>query len=180
MSDTKWRKWEIAGLFAVLIFGNLLHFVYGWTGRDPVAAAFAAANESTWEHMKLLAAPWIVWSFIEAIALRGSRHFSLATRAAGLLAGLAAIPTLFYTYVGISGRVVDVVNILIFQAAVLLAFLVSYALQKRGALNGTLWQAAGGATLIGIGMLFVLWTYRPPMLPLFTDPVTGGRGLAKK
>ena len=32
MSDRRWRKWELTGLFVTLIFGNLLHFVYNWSG----------------------------------------------------------------------------------------------------------------------------------------------------
>ena len=48
MSDRRWRKWELTGLFVTLIFGNLLHFVYNWSGKDRIVAAFAATNESTW------------------------------------------------------------------------------------------------------------------------------------
>ena len=51
MADRRWRKWELAGLFLTLIFGNLLHFVYDWSGQSIAAAVFAAVNESTWEHM---------------------------------------------------------------------------------------------------------------------------------
>ena len=59
MTDRRWRKWELAGLFLTLIFGNLLHFVYDWSGQNSVVAAFAAVNESTWEHMKLLFFPML-------------------------------------------------------------------------------------------------------------------------
>ena len=34
------------------------------------AALFSAVNESTWEHMKLLAVPWILFSLVEYIVLR--------------------------------------------------------------------------------------------------------------
>ena len=62
MCEEKWPAWETAGLFAVLIAGNLLHFAYGWSGGSPAAAMIAAVNESTWEHMKLLAMPWLLWT----------------------------------------------------------------------------------------------------------------------
>ena len=70
MADRKWRKWELAGLFVTLILGNLLHFVFDWSGENSIVAAFAAVNESTWEHMKLLVIPWVVWSLVEAVVLR--------------------------------------------------------------------------------------------------------------
>lgn len=61
----KWRTWEMAGLFAALLLGNTLHFVYDWTGQARWAAYLAAVNESTWEHMKLLAVPWVLWTIAE-------------------------------------------------------------------------------------------------------------------
>ena len=70
MSDRKWRTWEVLGLIFVLAAGNLLHFVYEWCGESPIAGALASVNESTWEHMKLLTTPWVLWSIVEFAALR--------------------------------------------------------------------------------------------------------------
>ena len=64
MSDRKWRTWEVLGLIFVLAAGNLLHFVYDWSGQSPVVGALAAVNESTWEHMKLLTTPWVLWRIV--------------------------------------------------------------------------------------------------------------------
>lgn len=171
----KWRTWELAGLFAALLLGNTLHFVYDWTGQARWAAYLAAANESTWEHMKLLAVPWVLFSLVEYIALRTDGV--AAPRAAGLLAGLAAIPTLFYTYKGIVGQGYMIVDILIFQVSVLLAFWVSRVLQKGRRLAGGAWTVAGLLALLGIWAAFLLFTFRPPELAIFIDPVTGTRGI---
>lgn len=126
------RTLETAGMLFTLLFGNLLHFVYDWTGQAGWAAYLSAVNESTWEHMKLLAVPWLVWTVVTIVVNRCAA--SALPRAIGLLAGLAAIPALFYTYTGILGKSVGVVNILIFQAAVLLAYFVSVSLQKSARL----------------------------------------------
>ena len=176
MSDRKWRTWEIAGLLFTIAAGNLLHFVYDWSGKNDIVAAFAATNESTWEHMKLLAMPWIIWSFIEWLALRRRKSPVPAARGAGLLVGLTAIPMLFYTYQGIVGRNLPPVNIIIFQAAVLLAFWVSWHIQDKRKWSGKPWQWMGGLLLLAAGVLFVLWTYRPPRLAVFIDPLTGQVG----
>ena len=175
MKDTRWRTWEIISLFWTLAAGNLLHFVYDWTGSSVAAALFSAVNESTWEHMKLLAVPWVLWTIAECIGLRSLRP--AGPRAAGLLAGLAAIPLLFYGYVGVIGFHVAVVDVLIFQAAVLLAFWVSTALQKRGTLTAPVWQAAGVLVLAAVSAAFVVWTASPPELPVFIDPTNGTRGI---
>ena len=64
MRDMHWRTWAVIGLLWTLAAGNLLHFVYNWTGKSVAAALFSAVNESTWEHMKLLAVPWILFSIV--------------------------------------------------------------------------------------------------------------------
>ena len=168
--------WELGGYLLTALAGTLLHFVYDWSGGSVWTAAFSAVNESTWEHMKLLAVPWIVWSLIEWLVLRRSKSPVLAARGAGLLVGLTAIPMLFYTYQGIVGRNIPPVNIIIFQAAVLLAFWVSWCIQGKRKLSGKPWQWLGGLLLLAAGVLFVLWTYRPPRLAVFIDPLTGQVG----
>ena len=177
MSDRRWRKWELTGLFVTLIFGNLLHFVYNWSGKDRIVAAFAATNESTWEHMKLLVIPWVVWSLVETIALRDSRQPVLLARALGLLAGVVFIPAVYYTYTGATGSDSMIVDVLLFQAAVLLGVWVSWRILAKGICIGPVWSAVGLLLLLGIWALAVWWTYDPPQLPLFTDPVTGQTGL---
>ena len=176
MKDTHWRRWEIVGLLWTLAAGNLLHFVYDWTGQSVAAGLFSAVNESTWEHMKLLAVPWILFSLVEYIAVRSGGI--VAPRAAGLLVGLAAIPLLFYGYQGIVGRDSMIVDILIFQVAVLLGFWVSWTLQRRRQLSGAGWTVLGLLMLLGVWALFLLFTFRAPDLPLFIDPLTGLRGIA--
>lgn len=177
MADRKWRKWELAGLFVTLILGNLLHFVFDWSGENRIMAAFAAVNESTWEHMKLLVIPWVVWSLVEAIALRGSRRPVLPGRALGLLTGVLFIPTVYYTYTGALGVSSILVDVLLFQTAVLLGAWVSWRIMAKGKASGLLWSLLGLLLLLGIWALFVWWTYDPPLLPIFTDPTNGAAGL---
>lgn len=169
------RTFETAGMLVTLLFGNLLHFLYDWTGKADWAAYFSAVNESTWEHMKLLAVPWVLWTGISIAANRGAA--TALPHAAGLLTGLLAIPALFYTYTGILGKSVDVVNILIFQAAVLLAYFISVSMQKRTKFDSVPWQVLGVAIHLAVVFFFVLWTAAPPDLPLFTDPANGTRGI---
>ena len=177
MTDRRWRKWELAGLVLTLIFGNLLHFVYDWSGQNSVVAAFAAVNESTWEHMKLLAMPGVIWSLVEAVALRSSRQSVLMARALGLLAGLVTIPTVYYTYTGALGVSSMIVDVVLFQAAVLLGALVSWRVLAKNKLTGPIWGAVGLLLLLGVAALFVWWTYAPPVLPIFIDPTNGTVGL---
>ena len=171
------RTLETAGMLFTLLFGNLLHFVYDWSGKNRIVAAFAATNESTWEHMKLLVIPWVVWSLVEAIALRENRQPVLLARALGMLVGVVFIPAVYYTYTGATGASSMIVDVLLFQAAVLLGAWVSWRILAKGSCIGPVWSAVGLLLLLGIWALAVWWTYDPPQLPLFTDPITGQTGL---
>ena len=95
--------WELAGFLFTAALGTLLHFVYDWSGGSTLAAAFSAVNESTWEHMKLLFFPALVFSVVQVWALGRTYPDLLEVRAISVLAGLALIPTLFYTYTGVLG-----------------------------------------------------------------------------
>ena len=172
------RTLETAGMLFTLLFGNLLHFVYDWTGQAGWAAYLSAVNESTWEHMKLLAVPWLVWTVVTIVVNRCAA--SALPRAIGLLAGLAAIPALFYTYTGILGKSVGVVNILIFQAAVLLAYFVSASLQKSARLSSVPIQILGILLHLLAAGAVLFFTSSPPALPLFVDPTNGTRGIPPK
>ena len=180
MSDRAWCKWEVAGLFFVLIWGNLFHFVFDWSGENELVGAIAAVNESTWEHMKLMIVPWVLWSAVEALALRRSRIRVLAPRAAALLMGVLFIPTVYYTYTGISGANVAILNIIIFQLAVLMAFFITWRLLDKGRLQGTVWSVLGGAVLLAMLALAVYRTYFPVEIPLFIDPLTGKAGIVNE
>lgn len=179
MREKAWRKWEVAGLFFTLVWGNLFHFVFRWTGENVVVGAIAAVNESVWEHVKLLIVPWVLWSVVSCAAQRRSRGSVLAPRAAALAVGVLCIPAAYYTYVGISGSNVSIVNIIIFQLSVLLAFFCSWRWQERGALRGKGWAVLAALLLLGLLVLVVVWTYLPPQLPLFVDPQTGQTGIVR-
>lgn len=170
-------RWELAGFLFVGAAGTLLHFVYDWTGRATFAAAFSAVNESTWEHMKLLFVPFFLFTMVQFLVHADALRSLLAVRCAGLLVGLAAIPTVFYTLSGAFGETPDWVNIAIFFLADAMAFLTSGALLRRGKLRSGVWQLAGFVLLWLLAFAFVLCTFRPPHLPLWQAP-TGGYGIA--
>ena len=51
------KKIEWISFLAASVLGTLFHFVYGWSGENPVAGLFFPVNESTWEHLKLIFFP---------------------------------------------------------------------------------------------------------------------------
>lgn len=175
----KRMRWELAGAAFVLVAGVLLHFVYQWSGENGVVAAFSAVNESVWEHMKLVFVPLFVWTMVELFFLGRDYPGFLAVRGVTTLLGTALVPILFYTYTGILGRHYLWADIAVFVLAVLAAFWADERLLRGGRLSSGWMQVAGLAVLWAMAFLFVLWTYRPPHLPLFQDALTLAYGVTR-
>ncbi len=173
------KRWELAGFLFTAAVGPLGHFAYKWSGESTIVAAFAAVNESTWEHMKLLFVPLFLFSLLEFCFLAESYCNFFAAKGTALLAAEIAIPVLFYTINGAFGETPDFVNIAIYYAAALIFFLLSFFLLTRGYLHRGVWQAAGFVLFWLCAFVFVYFTYRPLPLPLFTDPTTGTVGITK-
>lgn len=169
--------WELAGFAFTGALGTVLHFVYEWSGKSPVAAVFSAVNESTWEHMKLLFVPVFLFSVVQVCVLGRNYPHLLWVRALSLTAGLLLIPVLFYTYTGILGFYVTWANIAVFFLADGGMFLLDGWLLRRGR-HGALWRQVAGLTVLwGLAFCFVWCTFRPPHIALWQDPVTGQYGM---
>jgi hypothetical protein len=167
--------WQAAGFAVSTLFGTILHFLYDWTGGNTLAAIFSGVNESTWEHMKLLYWPLIAFAVFQYFFFRDEKNYWWVKLAATAL-GLMLIPVLFYTYNGMFGKSPDWVNIAIFYIAAATAFGFEWWAFRKKLM---LWKhpQLGLGALVVIGILFVIFTFATPRIPLFQDPVTGGFGI---
>ena len=156
--------------------GTILHFLYEWLGEAVWIAPFSAVNESTWEHMKLLFWPIFIYAVVQSFFFRDREDF-WCVKLRGILLGLALIPILFYTYNGVIGKSPDFINIAIFFISAAVAYLYEtrrfHADNKRCSHSPKLAIAA----LLVIALLFVLFTFKTPMLHIFKDPLTQMYGI---
>ncbi len=167
--------WQMAGFALTTLGGTLLHFVYDWTGKSTLVAPFSGINESTWEHTKLLFWPLFLFAMVQRLFFRDQENY-WCVKLAEILLGLVLIPVLFYTYNGVFGKSPDWINIAIFYISALLAFLFEWWAFKRDWLPCTRPRLAFAAICI-IGVLFVVFTFATPQIPLFQDPLTGTYGV---
>ena len=166
---------QLLGFAVTAIGGTLLHFLYDWLGGSPWIAPFSGVNESTWEHMKLLLWPMLLVAVIQ-IRRFPDRTDLPCVKLRGILLGLALIPVLFYTYNGAVGRSPDWLNITIF----FLSAAIAYLYETRLLLSGRLTACSRGkpaAVLTVLALCFVLFTFLPPHVGLFQDPLTGTYGI---
>lgn len=166
--------WGLFGFATVSLSGTLLHFLYEWLGEARWIAPFSGVNESTWEHMKLLFFPAFLFAIIQSLFFRDYESF-WCVKLRGILIGLISIPVLFYTYNGVIGRSPDWVNISIFFISLALAFIYESKRLSRGDASCRS-KNIPLAILLLIAAAFVLFTFTPPLLDVFKDPLTGKYG----
>ena len=167
--------WQAAGFAAVTFGGTILHFWYDWTDGSILIAPFSGINESTWEHMKLLFWPLFLFALVQWPSFRNQRNY-WSVKLAEILLGLALIPVLFYTYNGAFGKSPDWVNIAIFYFVALIVFLFERWAFRKVWLQCKHPRLAFTAICL-IGVLFVVFTFTPPRIPLFRDPLSGSYGI---
>ena len=162
--------------FAVTAFGGtVLHFLFEWLGEARWIAPFSGVNESTWEHMKLLFWPMLLYAAVQAVFFRERKDF-WCVKLRGILLGLLLIPVLFYTYNGVIGKSPDWLNIAIFFISAALAYLYETRLFK-GEKVRCISPRSALALLAVIALLFAVFTFATPRLNIFRDPLTGTYGI---
>ena len=167
--------WQLWGFAATSLGGTLLHFLYDWLGGAIWIAPFSGVNESTWEHMKLLFWPMLIFAAIERLFFCESEKF-WCVKLCGTLLGLSLIPIIFYTYNGVIGKSPDWLNIAIFFICAAIAYIYEVRLFNSENLTCKSQKPALFA-LLAIALLFVLFTFRTPQLGIFKDPLTGTYGI---
>jgi hypothetical protein len=163
----KLLAWEVGGFFFITLAGSALHFTFELSNfSNPVVAFFSAVNESTWEHLKMVFWPGVMFALFEYFFVRkGIKHF-LTAKAASLLAMLLVIATGWYIYTAFTRRSIFQIDIFLFFLAVLTGQVISYRLLRM-----PLFSRQVNAIAIGILLLmlvaFSTFTYHPPHISLF-------------
>ena len=169
--------YELVGMVFIILLGSILHFTFELSGGNPVVGAFSAVNESVWEHLKLVFWPALLFMFIEHVLQRKKviNNFALA-KTAGIYLAIVIIPIVFYSYTAITGESIFLLDIATFIFAVIVGQLLSYRLLTFRKLSEG-FNRISLVLLVLLGIAFVLFTFYPPQLIVFRDPITGKYGI---
>ena len=167
--------WQLGGLTFTAVLGTLLHFLYEWTGLIALAP-FCAVNESTWEHMKILFFPMLFFAFLQSPFFKKEYPNFWWIKLLGITVGTLLIPLLFYTINGAFGKTPDWVNISIFFLSAGIAYLLEGFLFKKQS-KPCKANFIAVILLLLIAAAFVFFTFAPPKIPLFQDPLTSRYGI---
>lgn len=165
MKDLK--RYTIIGIIFVLITGTISHFVYDLSGKNIIVGFFFPINESIWEHMKLVFFPMLLYFYITK-KMKHTNPCITSSFLLGTLIGTFLVPILFYTYSGILGYHLLVLDLLTFAVSVLAAFGVAYkaTLSCRFAPYKKIIEIA----VLIMAVSFFVFTYFPPDIAFFENP----------
>jgi hypothetical protein len=166
--------WALMGFAVTSLGGTLLHFLYDWLGKASWIAPFSGVNESTWEHMKLLFWPMLLYAVLQSFFFRDRQDF-WCVKLKSIALGLVLIPVIFYTYNGVIGKSPDWINIAIFFVCAAIAYI--YEAREFGKEKPCKHPKLALAFLCFIATLFVIFTFATPELGIFKDPLSGAYGV---
>ena len=166
--------WQLMGFAVISLGGTVLHFLYEWLGGTLWIAPLSGVNESTWEHMKLLFWPMLIFAIVQGFFFRDRKDF-WCVKLRGILLGLILIPVLFYTYNGVVGKSPDWLNIAIFFISAAISYLYETRLFNLNKVRCNT-PKLPLTILCSIALLFVIFTFATPEIGIFKDPLTGTYG----
>lgn len=162
------RRKDLPYILITIIMGISAHFMYEYSGKNPVTALITPVNESVWEHLKLLFFPFLLSSAAEYCLARPDPAAFFTARFAGVWTGMASIVFLYYGYSGSLGRNFVSVDILLFFIGVAAAYCTSF---KYGRKFRNLEPLTIFLCWMFTIVLFFIFTCFPPELPLFLPPI---------
>ena len=179
MEKKKIIRFQIFSVIFTWILGTILHFLYEWSGDNKIIAAFSAVNESTWEHLKLVFFPMLVTTIIGFFVIGKDNNKFWCAKTLGIILAMSFIVVFFYTYTGIIGTNFAILDIGSFFVAVILGEYVAYKIMTNEEYKLKCNKRIAVIGLICILLCFIIFTYLPPHIGLFKDPISNGYGIQK-
>ena len=171
----KIKNWFIIVVLVCLVLGTLLHFTYEWSGEDKIVAIYSAVNESTWEHLKLVFYPMTIMAIIGTFVIKKQKNNNWAVQAIGILTSMTFITVFIYTFTEIIGKNFAILDIASFIVAILLGEYVTYKIitsEKKYDM-----EKISIVLIIALFLSFLVYTYNPPKIQYFKDPINGSYGV---
>ena len=153
----------------IFFLSSILHFLYSFTGFFPFSY-ISAVNESVWEHVKIIFFSVLIFDlFLYFKCYKGSNNF-FAGLTLALFSIIISVPFMFYGYTGIIGRNFFVIDLLIAYIAGLISqYILNRVIKYPKDLSR--FTIASILLIVAMTLMFFIFTWYPPDLPLFVSPV---------
>lgn len=162
------KRYTLIAIIVVSVVGSLWHFIYDFSAQNLLVGFFAPVNESTWEHMKLIFFPMLIFVLMTYKGLSKEYECILPSMLIGNICATWLIPVVFYTYSGIIGKNTLILDILTFVLCVICGFLTGYKLTVS--CRGGKYKTAIFIFTVLMCACFFVFTIYPPHIGLFVSP----------
>ncbi len=173
------KRYLLWGIPILFLIGSLFHFLFEFSGNSALVAPFAATNESVFEHTKMVLLPitlyWVLYYLIKGKQYNLDPNKWFLGALTSLVVSIVAMPLLFYFYTeafGIESLFIDILLLLIVIALGQLMGIHVYE-HAKGTIN---WKVSL-AIIVLIFVMYAVFTFNPPKLPLFYDTAKGKYGI---
>ncbi|MCS7127589.1 MAG: DUF6512 family protein [Thaumarchaeota archaeon] len=167
---------EAIGAVFIFFAGAALHFTFEWSGHNVFVGLFSAVNESVWEHLKLAYFPAVWLGLVQYALLRKHYPNFFAGKATGVFSVPVIIVVGFYGYQAIFRSHNLAYDIGLFVFSVVVGQFVSYKMVVKYG-NRSPPQLLPVIALAAYAVAFFAFTFEPPRLEPFRDPITGEYGI---
>lgn len=167
----KIRNWQIVTVLFTLILGTLLHFTYEWSGNNQIVGTFSAINESTWEHLKLLFFPMLIFAIFEGINIYKETNNYIEAKTIAIIFGMLFITVFFFTYTGIIGTNFAVLDIGSFFVGVIFSEIIAYKIMQMKSFSTNKTKTISIILISILVLCFIFFTFNTPNINYFRDPV---------
>ncbi len=166
MGDDMFKKRIIIGSIAVFILSFLFHFGYD---KFPsfITSIFCPVNESIFEHNKMIASSFLVFTILEKIFAKSGKSIILQN----FLAAISCIVIVNIVFTPIYLYILHlehniVITFIVYGLSIFLGFLTSnkFIVEKN-----TKAELIGIMGFITLYIVFTLFTYFPPKFAIFYD-----------
>lgn len=154
----------------LFLVGSIFHFIFNWFGSPFFLAPFFPVNESIWEHTKLLVFPlflfYLVYYYLYKNKYFLDKEIWFTSLLMSLISSVLIMIIFYYTYSGILGKNISIINIF----SLLLALLVGQLIGLRTYKNGK--KLSFKSLLFFFSFLFLFYlimTFYPFKIPIFYD-----------
>jgi hypothetical protein len=163
----KLLAWEAGGFFFIGLVGAALHFTFELSNfQNMVVAFFSAVNESTWEHLKMVFWPGVIFMLIEYTYVKDIVRNYFVAKTVGLLLMPLIIAVGWYAYTPFTGRSIYPLDLFLFYIAVLAGQIASYKILNAPAFTPRFKSFAIGVFTLML-ITFSTFTFFPPRIFLF-------------
>jgi hypothetical protein len=173
------KRWIIIGIPIIFLLGSLMHFAYDWSWQLTIVGIFTPVDESIWEHLKLSIYPTFLWWIIGFFSLNDDnvstyRWFTCCV--ISVIISPIVITSFYYTYTGALGIHSLLLDIFSLFLGLLIAQLSALHIYNNVKITDVHFYISILISLI-IVISFTIFTFSPPKLPIFMDPITQQYGI---